>query len=1019
VAGDKWAAPVYLKRLNLYDYFMSRADTRSELAKTYDPAAVEAETYRVWLEENCFLADPSKEGEAYSIVIPPPNVTGALHLGHAINNTLQDILTRVHRMRGFNTVWIPGIDHAGIATQAVVEKQLKEKENKTRHDVGREALVARIWEWKQQYGDRILSQLQRLGCSCDWSRTRFTLDEMCARAVRETFFKLFKDGLIYRGKRLVNWDTHLLTSISDDELYDEPVKTNLWSIKYPIDGSDDFVIVATTRPETMLADTAVAYHSSNPKAGSFKGKSVRLPLTNRLVPLIEDDILVDPEFGTGYVKVTPAHDQNDYAVYQRHLGKPTEIAILNMMTPDGKVNDADASWSQYTGLTFAVARKKMLEDLTAGGFHNPETDVKPHEANVKFSDRSKTAIQPYLSDQWFVKMAPLAEPALQVVRDGTIKFFPERHAQQYLSWLGEKRDWPISRQLWWGHRIPVWTNRDGVEAGYRETFGSTPDGQRVNEHLNTLRLLDVAGRLSLSIREEKLSIHEYICLRDENDLEVKKELEDWGWRQDPDVLDTWFSSALWPHSTLGWPEQTADLAKWYPTSVLMTGRDIITLWVARMVMMGMYNLGNDESGTMNDERKKDSAVDHSSFIDHRSDHRSIPFHHVAINPTILDGKGERMSKSKGNGVDPVDIIDTHGADALRFTLTNMATETQDVRMPVKKDAQGRNTSDKFDLGRNFCTKLWNAARFVLSNLEEHTGRVALATLETPSGQDRVAEATMQVGLASGLAGGSLVDRWIVSRFSRAVVDSNAALSAYRFDQYAKACYDFFWRDFCDWYVEAAKPALKDPARASATADVLANMLDGVLRLMHPMIPFITERIWWQLNEVRPANRSRRLIHAAWPVAGEIDTAAETTFGKLQEVIVAIRNVRNEYKIDPKKPVTVQLSVPADLIAQIQSSRELIEVLAICTVTQIDSNLPAPANAARSMAAGIDVFVEGVIDPDAEKHRIAKQIETLNQEITALKARLANPSYADKAPAHLVQQTRDKLAAKEAELSKLT
>jgi valyl-tRNA synthetase len=1061
---------------------MSTVDLAQELPKSYDPAAVEAQTYRVWLEEKCFEADPAKPGEPYSIVIPPPNVTGALHLGHAINNTLQDILTRVHRMRGFNTVWIPGIDHAGIATQAVVEKQLKEKENKTRHDVGRECLVKRIWAWKQQYGDRILMQLQRLGCSCDWSRTRFTLDDMCARAVRETFFKLFKDGLVYRGKRLVNWDTHLLTSISDDELYTETVKTSLWSIKYPIDGTDDFVTVATTRPETMLADTAVAYHSSNPKAAVFKGKSVRLPLTNRLVPLIEDDILVDPEFGTGYVKVTPAHDPNDYAVYQRHLGKPTEIGILNLMTPDGKVNDADPSWQQYTGLSFAQARKKIVDDLATGGFHNPQTDVKPHEANVSFSDRSKTAIQPYLSDQWFVRMAPLAEPALEVVRDGTIKFFPERHAQQYLSWLGEKRDWPISRQLWWGHRIPVWkvsfdknnrwiqefqksglrrpTAQGFVASGIEGLFSELESEQvprAVATDPNIQRQTTREDRAGGFVQDE--TDHVFFCsptsetdavfqqLAEElsRKAEGKPVLTKFGVvveyitavEQDPDVLDTWFSSALWPHSTLGWPEQSADLARWYPTSVLMTGRDIITLWVARMVMMGMYNMGKSTMGVspMESNHGRDAHA------------TGIPFHHVAINPTILDGKGERMSKSKGNGVDPVDIIDTHGADALRFTLTQMATETQDARMPVQavcphcgerfdnpegkaqivncpkckkpmtrpfENAAGSDeaplckmTSKRFDEGRNFCTKLWNAGKFVLSNLESSAGMVGSPTMGAGT---TVAETTKPVG--------SLADRWIVSRFNRAVEESNAALATYRFDQYAKACYDFFWRDFCDWYVEAAKPAMKDPARSTATANTLATVLDGVLRLMHPMIPFITERLWWQLNAVRPADRSRRLIHATWPAGGAIDSEAEAAFEILQGVIAAIRNVRNEYKIDPKKPVTVSLAVPTLLQSQISDSRELIETLATCSLHRAEVNLPMPANAARATVGGIDVFVEGVIDPDAEKTRLTRQRETLVKDRDALIARLANPSYADKAPPHLVQQTRDKLAAVEEELRKV-
>ena len=1094
---------MYTRRGKLYDSGMS-----AELEKTYDPAAVEAETYRVWLEEKCFVADPVQPGEPYSIVIPPPNVTGALHLGHAINNTLQDILTRVHRMRGFNTVWIPGIDHAGIATQAVVEKQLKEKENKTRHDVGREGLVARIWEWKQQYGDRILAQLQRLGCSCDWSRTRFTLDEMCARAVRETFFKLFKDGLIYRGKRLVNWDTHLLTSISDDELYDEPVKTSLWSIKYPIvlspspgspgegrgEGDSErkesldtpnhphpnplpeyrergpesrptHLTVATTRPETMLADTAVAVHSQDPRWNWAIGMFVELPLTGRKIPIIADDILVDPAFGSGVVKVTPAHDPNDYAVYQRHLGKPTEIAILNLMTPDGRVNDADPSWAQYTGLTFAAARKKIVEDLAAAGLHNPETDVKPHEANVKFSDRSKTAIQPYLSDQWFVKMAPLAEPALEVVRDGTIKFFPERHAQQYLSWLGEKRDWPISRQLWWGHRIPVWTMRFGdivMNPGddlnqlsreqnakadeailamkvYLRMCGANPDTDLFVSPTDVNTRYEVRFSVRSKLASDAIEAFQkmsesyqfkpvgnetsYACSKVPGFEAATNEYFALSGKvfdiiQDPDVLDTWFSSALWPHSTLGWPDRTLDLGKWYPTSVLMTGRDIITLWVARMVMMGMYNMGTPRDTGLRPVRAT-SGVEKSTSAEisnnpHGPEARvtmkqlGVPFAHVAINPTILDGKGERMSKSKGNGVDPVDIIDTHGADALRFTLTNMATETQDVRLPVKKDSLGRNTSDRFDLGRNFCTKLWNASRFVLANLEGPAG--VLASASTGIHETVLAEASTPVG--------SLADLWIVSRFNHAVAESNAALAIYRFDQYAKACYDFFWRDFCDWYVEAAKPAMKDPARSAATADVLANVLDGVLRLMHPMIPFITERIWWQLNDVRPADRSKRLIHATWPGGGETNAAAEATFGKLQEVIVAIRNVRNEYKVDPKKPVTVSLSTPTDLKSQIEANRELIEVLAICTVATIGENLAAPVNAARAMAAGIDVFVEGVIDPDAEKARKEKLIQSLTQKRTALVNRLASPAYTDKAPAHLVQQTRDELAAVEAELKKL-
>ena len=588
----------------------------------------------------------------------------------------------------------------------------------------------------------------------------------------------------------------------------------------------------------------------------------------------------------------------------------------------------------------------------------------------------------------------LAGPAIEAVKDGRIKFFPERHAQQYLSWLGEKRDWPISRQLWWGHRIPVWTRILGVnvtpESG---SLMASVKGLKIADLLDDSFLLQGSDsvlarqttRVTLPDGRHATAIH--VCLAPGHP-EWEDELRIQGFEHDPDVLDTWFSSALWPHSTFGWPEQTADLAKWYPTSVLMTGRDIITLWVARMVMMGIYNMGSVGVSPTENARRRDA------------DATGIPFHHVSINPTILDGKGERMSKSKGNGVDPVDIIDTHGADALRFTLTNMATETQDVRLPVKKDAQGRNSSDRFDLGRNFCTKLWNASKFVLGNIQTISGGVASAT---PSVEHGVAKATPPL---SGLA-----DLWILSRFNRAVEESNTALSAYRFDQYAKACYDFFWRDFCDWYVEAAKPAMKDPARSASTANVLSTVLDGVLRLMHPMIPFITERIWWQLHGSNPKNR---LINAAWPIGGAVDLSVEETFGKLQEIIVAIRNVRNEYKVDPKKPVVVSFGQAGDFQNQIDANRELIETLAICTVTQAAK----ATDAALTMAAGIDVYVTGVIDPEAEKNRNARQRETLLKEIAALKGRLANPSYADKAPAHLVQQTRDELAAKEAELSKL-
>jgi valyl-tRNA synthetase len=1014
------------------------------ISKTYAPASIEAPIYKMWLDENCFTATPSAPGDPYSIVIPPPNVTGVLHLGHAINNTLQDILTRVHRMRGFNTVWIPGIDHAGIATQAVVEKQLKEKENKTRHDVGRDALVERIWSWKQQYGDRILEQLKRLGCSCDWTRTRFTLDDQLAKAVRETFFKLFKDGLIYRGKRLVNWDVHLQTSISDDEIYHETVKTSLWHIRYPIDGTDKFMTVATTRPETMLGDTAVAVHSEDPRWNWAIGKSVKLPLTDRKIPIIADDILVDPKFGTGVVKVTPAHDPNDYSVWQRHQNKPDQIDLINILNPDGTLNQNAGA---YSGMKREQARKKVVEDLTAQGLLEKE---EPYETQVGHSDRSKTPIEPYLSDQWFVKMAPLAEPALEVVRDGTIKFFPERHAQQYLSWLGEKRDWPISRQLWWGHRIPVWTlSFDGncekltqddlakfnsyiTEIGLEDDVvvrigsGDTPRLEICTRSTRADRAMEAMNRYFHHTGTSKIDPNDFKdVIRTDKAWELAQSIMDGpaaeAVAQDPDVLDTWFSSALWPHSTLGWPVQTPDLAKWYPTSVLLTGRDIITLWVARMVMTGMYNMGNHPSphtpspstlgehslspsasfGTMG-EGHSSFSIQHSALTKEEEQQRAkqlgIPFHHVAINPTILDGHGERMSKSKGNGVDPVDVIETHGADALRFTLTHMATETQDVRMPVKRDAQGRNTSDKFDLGSRFCNKIWQVANFfVIPNLEK-----------TPPENPDPAKWT-------------LADRWIVSRFNRAVQESNAALEHYRFDQYAKICYDFFYGDFCDWYVEAAKPALKDPASAPQTANILATILDGSLRLMHPMIPFITEVIWGRLNETRPAPDFKpgdRLILAPWPKPGQVDEASLEPFARLQEIISSIREMKNAQQIDAKKSVDIAILPVNESDSLPQGAKSLIENLAVCAIKPQAELKQSSTDLISNRAGRCDIFMRSMIEKGAEQERTGKRREELLKIIATLKGRLANESYTAKAPPLLVKQTKDQLAAAEAELEKL-
>jgi valyl-tRNA synthetase len=904
--------------------------------------------------------------------MPPPNVTGALHLGHAINNTLQDILIRNHRMRGFNTLWVPGIDHAGIATQAVVEKQLKEKENKTRNDIGREALVKKIWEWKAQYGDRILEQLRRLGSSCDWSRTRFTLDDTCARAVRETFFKLFKDGLIYRGKRLVNWDVQLQTSISDDEIYHETVKTNLWHIRYPIEGSDRTMTIATTRPETMLGDTAVAVHSQDPRWNWAIGKTVRLPLVDRLIPIIADDILVDPKFGTGVVKVTPAHDPNDYAVWQRHLSAPDKIEIINILNPDGSIN---TSGGPYANMKRAAARAKVVEDLTAAGLMEK---IEPYETQVGHSDRSKTPIEPMLSDQWFVKMADLAEKAIQAAKDGRVKFHPERHAQQYLSWLGEKRDWPISRQLWWGHRIPVWVG-PYMTMQLPDTLDDSIQMDNLTPWMSEKVRQVTANQLlpDQITNKQKLAICVLPGFPD-----VESELEQHGFVQDPDVLDTWFSSALWPHSTLGWPDKTPDLARYYPTSALVTSREILTLWVARMVITGLYN--------MND----------------------VPFSDVVIHATILDGHGQRMSKSAGNGVDPIDVIDTHGADALRFTLAMMATETQDVRLPVKKLADGRNTSEKFDLGRNFCNKLWNASRFVMGSIAG------------------IPHADKPIDLAKC----SDDDRWILSRLARTIDEANKLLESFRFDAYARACYEFFWNDLCDWYIENVNRESKiaDPTRDEQrhiSARILAAAIDASLRLLHPIIPFITESIWQTLAQIRPTRAlpglyeprtESLLISSQWPLisASVINPEIEAGIAILQEGISTSRNLRNENKIDLKKKVEQYISPAPDLIGLFERNLRLINNMTGGTTTVMSPLAIQSIAGPRSTFRGCELVMSITIDEAADQKRTGKQRDDLTKQIVTLRSRLGNESYIAKAPPALVKQTQDQLAAAEAELAKL-
>jgi len=882
-----------------------------ELSKVYEPNQIERLAEQIWEKGNYFHTEPpakgGRKGSPYTIVIPPPNVTGALHLGHAIDNTLQDVLIRFKRMQGFNTLWLPGTDHAGIATQSVVEKNLKAQTGQTRHDIGREKLVELIWDWKKQYGNKILEQLKRIGASCDWDRTRFTLDEVCAKAVRHTFVNLFKKGLIYRGKRLVNWDSVLQTAVSDDEVVHKTVQGNFWYIHYPLVESGEFVTVATTRPETMLGDTAVAVNPKDKRAKKLVGKMVHLPLTGRQIPIIADDYVKLGE-GTGFLKVTPAHDPNDYEIGLRH-----KLEMINILTPDGKINE---NGGKYAGLDKYDARKTVVEDLKTQGLLEK---VEPHEHEVGHSDRSGDIIEPYLSDQWFVKVEPLAKRAIKAVEDGKIKFHPERFAKTYLDWLYGIRDWCISRQLWWGHRLPIW---------YCQKCGQTNTG-----------------------------------IEDPTQCEKCKSKD---LRQDEDVLDTWFSSALWPHSTLGWPEKTEELKFYYPTNTLVTARDIITLWVSRMVMMGLENM--DE----------------------------VPFRDVFIHPTILDGNGERMSKSKGNGIDPLDIIDTYGADAMRFSLCQMTTESQDQKLPVMKDEKGRNISDKFDIGRNFCNKLWNASRFAMMNLEGINFDAFDAKKMT------------------------ITDKWILSRLAQTTKKVTKMLDEFQISEPLMEIYRFFWNDLCDWYLEWSKARMREESGKAIAQNILAFVLDMTLRLLHPFVPFITEGIFQKLNEIAPKRGLKGLIEfkttdaliiADWPkgIDDFVEEKIESQIAIVQEVVRAIREIRNKYTVPPNKKLTASANAPDKLSKILNGNGDLI-----CDRAGLDKFIASPketkpAAAAAAVVEQIQVFVEGLIDAEAERKRLEKQKEEILAGVKSNEAKLANDNFVKRAKPEVVEQTKQRLA----------
>lgn len=898
----------------------------------YNSSEVEARWHKTWAEKNSFA--PSGKGEPFSVVIPPPNVTGALHLGHALNDTLQDILVRYRRKTGRDTLWIPGTDHAGIATQAVVEKRLFQDEHKTRHDIGREALVERIWKWKEEYEARITTQLKSLGVSCDWSRQRFTLDPICAKAVRHAFFNLFKKGLIYRGKRLVNWDTKLQTAVADDEIYYEHVKGHFWTFKYPLADGSGFIPVSTTRPETIMGDTALAVHPSDERYAQFIGKMLKVPFVDREIPVIADAILVDKDFGTGSVKVTPAHDPNDYATGLRH-----KLPMINIMNDDGSLNE---NAGKFQGLKGQAARDAVVAGLEELGLL---IKVEDHEMDVGHSDRSKTVIEPYLSDQWFVKMDVLAENAMNAVKSGEIKILPERYANKYLDWLAEKRDWCISRQLWWGHRIPIW-HTDASEEELKAVFGNRED--------IFFYKAENGGYL--------------VCSQEENlkeDAVPGHKLE-----QEADVLDTWFSSGLWPHSTMGWPTPADDtLKKYYPTSVLVTSRDIITLWVARMVLFSQENMG------------------------------TIPFHTVYIHPKILDGNGMTMSKSKGNGVDPMDIEKKYGTDALRFVMASLCTDNQDVRLPVKKEKQEDgtviNTSEKFEIGRNFSNKIWNACRFLYPQLEQ-AGALAQ---ELPMDKSLFA----------------LEDKWILSRLQTTIKDATRMLEEYHFAELAGFLYRFVWDDVCSQYLEIKKAVINSEtltAEKKNAMAILSYVLKNVLDLLHPVMPFITE----ELNSIL-FQGSEMVISRPWPTADEtlINKDIEAAFDQAFAVVEAVRGVRGRYSVAPATKLKAVVSVDDEA-----TEKSVNECLAIITelggLESIAVGVKAakPKFSASAVVPGGELFIplEGILDPAAEIARLEKEIEKAKAFAASIEKKLSNEKFVNGAPEAVVNAERVKLATQQ-------
>ncbi|MCK5896645.1 MAG: valine--tRNA ligase [Cocleimonas sp.] len=914
--------------------------------KIYDPQKIEQRWYTHWENQDYFSPSQQKDSNPYCIMIPPPNVTGTLHMGHAFQDTIMDSLIRYHRMKGDNTLWQPGTDHAGIATQMVVERQLN-AQGKNRHDLGREKFVEKVWEWKEKSGGQITQQLRRLGASPDWARERFTMDEGLSESVKEVFVQLYNEGLIYRGKRLVNWDPVLHTALSDIEVIAEEEDGFMHHVRYPFVDGDGFMEIATTRPETILADGALAVSEGDPRYTDVVGKEVWVPMTDRKIPIIVDEY-VDPEFGTGCVKITPAHDFNDWDVGQRH-----EMEVINLLTPSASMNNNAPE--AYRGLDRFDARKKILEDLEAADLL---VKIEPHKLKPPRGDRSGVIVEPYLTDQWYVKVEELAKPAIEAVEEGRITFVPDNYKNMYFSWMRDINDWCISRQLWWGHRIPAWYD-DASEKIY-------------------------VGTTEAEIRE-KHQLDDDIILR-----------------QDEDVLDTWFSSALWPYSTLGWPEKTEALTTWYPTNVLVTGFDIIFFWVARMIMFGL------------------------KFMD-----GEVPFKEVYMHGLVRDGDGQKMSKSKGNVIDPLDVIDgislddllekrssnmmqphlakkirkatkrqfpdgipAYGTDALRFTFASQASNGRDIRFDLQR----------IEGNRNFCNKLWNAARYVL-----------MQTDEKDVGLNPDDPLTL-----------SLADHWILSQLQMTTLEVTEHFDQYRFDLAAKALYEFTWGQYCDWYLELSKPVLfsdeASDAEKRGTRHTLVSVFETLLRLLHPIMPFITEEIWQTIKPLT-SKTDETIMLAAYPIADQqlINDSVSQQLEWVKHVIIGIRKIRAEMDIKPSKslPILLQNWNDTDQQTFTQNAVFINTLAKIETVTWLGQTAEAPESAT-ALVGEMKVLIPlaGLIDKEAETVRLSKAIEKIQKGLHGLEARLNNPNFADKAPEKVVHQVRQQAEQQQAALTQL-